>query len=626
MKRFTLLLLSFSLVLSLAAPAGAVFASEGIVEKYEEDIKGAEQVEELVATVPSQGNETEEEAEVIEPAEASAEQQGSQNTQAKNLEPQDLVSDHVGEPLEYRNVVVTQVQTSGGSGRTGEELIEIRNNSSEDVDVTHWKIVSTNEEIVTILPEDNRPGHRVLLPAGASALFVTTAFRSAHTTQGQLFAADGVFANGKITNADGSVRLYDAAGSYVSGVAWGVGIAADGTPMSKLPSGGGIIERRVLSDEWHQDTRDNMADFVLASSLREEYEVGVLEERFDACMNIVGFQSRVPDGLYRDEVVGYCTDEPPSVNVCSGIIISEIGANSNEQFIEIHNSTDEVVVVGGCQLQTNRSTKTYVFADGEVVEPRGFLAIAVDESGLALTKTTQGTVYLLSSHGLHEVDSQSYSSLSQDTSWSLVDGVWYQTYAITPGTANIYKKYLPCEEGYWRNEETGRCNKTIEAVVTVDCGEGRERNPATGRCRNIPTDKELAPCKDGQYRSEETNRCRSIATTAASVLKPCADDQFRNPATNRCKKIASTEELADCGEGRERNPETNRCRNVLSTAMPTAAFAPEAVTQTAQSMLGWWALGGVTLVALGYAGWQWRFEVSRALRRIGQVFSAGPKP
>ncbi len=401
---------------------------------------------------------------------------------------------------------------------------------------------------------------------------------------------------------------------------------------------------------YYRDTNDNKTDF-LTGVVRSTYKTGNTIEKFDACLNITGWQTVVPEGLYRDQLTGNCTDTLPNVNLCKGVVISEIAANVGEQFIEIHNTTNQAIDLSGCQLQTNRNKKTYVFSEGIAIDTNRFIAIRVEDSGLTLTKTTEGTVYLVSSDGLNEVDSQSYKNLAQNSSWSLVEGAWLQTYKLTPGEANVYEKYLPCEEGYWRNEETGRCNKDAEVSALVDCGEGRERNQVSGRCRNIPMEKEYAPCKDdqyrseetnrcrsiavagstlkpckeGQYRSEETNRCRSIASAAASVPKPCADAQFRNPETNRCKKIASADELTDCGEGRERNPATNRCRNIVASTAPAIGFSPEKVQQVAGATWGWWVFGGVSMLALGYAGWQWRWELKQLAIRARSVFARSDK-
>jgi hypothetical protein len=106
-------------------------------------------------------------------------------------------------------------------------------------------------------------------------------------------------------------------------------------------------------------------------------------------------------------------------------------------------------------------------------------------------------------------------------------------------------------------------------------------------------------------------------------LKPCADNQFRNPDSGRCKRIASSDELAlaDCGEGRERNPETNRCRNIKTiTSIPEAAFAVESVKDTAQAFVGWWALAGIGLLALGYGVWEWRRELGVLFGKLTAFF------
>lgn len=134
----------------------------------------------------------------------------------------------------------------------------------------------------------------------------------------------------------------------------------------------------------------------------------------------------------------------------------------------------------------------------------------------------------------------------------------------------------------------------------------------------------LAPCKEGQYRSEETNRCRSIASEA-TVVAPCDDDEERNPATNRCRKIVSlaSQQLAACKEGQERNPETNRCRNVLASTPSDAAFAVQTVGETGKAFMGWWALGGVGVLALGYGIWEWRSELVGVLQKVGTFFTSG---
>jgi len=132
----------------------------------------------------------------------------------------------------------------------------------------------------------------------------------------------------------------------------------------------------------------------------------------------------------------------------------------------------------------------------------------------------------------------------------------------------------------------------------------------------------LTPCKEGQYRSEETNRCRSLGSVTA--VAPCDDDEERNLATNRCRKIATaaSQDVTPCKEGQERNPTTHRCRNMTSGAPSDAAFAINAAQDTGKAFIGWWALGGVGIVALGYGVWEWRQEAMMAIRKASSFFTS----
>lgn len=189
---------------------------------------------------------------------------------------------------------------------------------------------------------------------------------------------------------------------------------------------------------------------------------------------------------------------------------------------------------------------------------------------------------------------------------------------VEPGDNTYSEPTKQCDEGWYLYEPTGRCRKVVQTAEKAPCKDGQYRSEETGRCRNIAlAGSTLKPCREDQYRSEETNRCRSIASTAASTLKPCADDQFRNPLTNRCKKIASVDDiLAPCKDGWERNAETNRCRKVRTATVPLADFPIQESSEAVQSLIGWWLAGGVAMIALGYAVWEWRSEIYSKWRQL----------
>ena len=278
----------------------------------------------------------------------------------------------------------------------------------------------------------------------------------------------------------------------------------------------------------------------------------------------------------------------PPANYCDGVKLSEIGANLNEQFIELVNTSEQPVNLNGCQLMTNRSATKYFAFDDETLAPGAFQVVKLSDTTLTLTKTTSGTVYFYGSDGELELDSTSYVDLAKDTSWAMIDGVWAQTYVVTLGTANVYQEYASCEDGYYRNLETGRCNKVVVATGLAACPAGQYRNQTTNRCRKLEATSTLAACKEGQERNPETNRCRKIATTA-STLKPCA-------------------------EGYERNAETNRCRKIVATTTGKFAVEPGSPSNTGTHMIV--AAVGVLVATIGILLFQYRMEIGQLARRL----------
>lgn len=302
------------------------------------------------------------------------------------------------------------------------------------------------------------------------------------------------------------------------------------------------------------------------------------------------------------------------LNKCEGLKLSEIASNVDEQFIEIINSGEKTVITMGCKLTVGDSG-VHENIGGIELNPGEFLVIKIKNTKLKLPKT-KGKVYLLDEDGSKIDAAAEYSSMPKGSSWSSVDNEWTRTFAITEGAANIFKEYPDCQNGYERNV-LGRCVKIAIPPVESPCPVGQYRHPDTRRCRKIEATKTITPCKDGYYRSEETGRCRSIASAAAKTLKPCPEGQFRNSATGRCKKIASTDDIAkECPEGFERNPQTKRCRKIKSANMPTVSSAATEVKQVAGATWGWWVFGGVSLLAVGYGVWQWRWEISQFVRKI----------
>ena len=457
------------------------------------------------------------------------------------------------------------------------KYIEIYNQTNQNVDLTGWKIeyyAGSGTKTVGKIFKDE-----VILANGFLVL-----------SNDKMLAGAIKFDNNLgLAQNDGSVVLSRSDGSVADTVGWGNNSKSAGSPIK----GGVKIVWRCFIGENIIDSKNNSTDF-LSSKGSDNQEIVPYSRP----------NCKTPDSK---------SESPKELNKCEGLKLSEIASNIDEQFIEIINSGEKTVITTGCKLTVGDSGVRENIGDIEL-NPGEFLVIKIKNTNLKLPKT-KGKVYLLDEAG-SKIDSAEYEKLAKSSSWSLIDDEWMQTFMITENSENIFKEYPDCQNGYERNA-LGRCVKIATPPVESPCPVGQYRHPETLRCRKIEAAKTITPCKDGYYRSEETGRCRSIASVAAKTLKPCPEGQFRNSATGRCKKIASTDDIAkECPEGFERNPQTKRCRKIKSANMPTVGSAATEVKQVAGATWGWWVFGGVSLLAVGYGVWQWRWEISQFVRKI----------
>jgi hypothetical protein len=462
-------------------------------------------------------------------------------------------------PLDLK---ISKVQI-GSVSSVREEFVELYNSSPNTVDLNGVQVVFTTTGMTTggrLLA--NITGETLLEGFGTYVLAFRGYFED---IKDQEFTVNTT--NGGSIGRNGTLALrYN--GAAIDTVGWGVTI------------GGGFEGRRILA-------------FVEGQVIARCVDQNTLIMR-DTEDNVTDFEFFDTELLPAQTVYCAVLENP---NLCgAGLRLNEIGANINDQFIEIKNNSEEYVSLFGCGVRTNRNSFVYWFEELELA-PGEILEVSVQGSGLTLTKTTTGTVEMLNELG-EVADSTTYSNMTADTSWALFDGGWRQTFAITPGEENVWEEFRPCAVGWFR-AETGFCRR----IATVA--------PAT-----------LADCGPGRYRSPETNRCRNIATARTSALTLCRPGQYRNPETNRCRRIPVATALAPCRPGQYRNPETNRCRNIRVNQGTGYGVEPSE-SHDASSFVGWVAFGGLALAGLAYVGFEFRREIARAGRKL--LWAAGRK-
>jgi hypothetical protein len=536
------------------------------------------------------------------------------------------------------DIMIYQVQAGGESNTitngfvtvpATREFISIYNNTDQEVDITDWCLLNKSDKPIVCF---NPPALNIFfhMPSYSYVTISSDNFASDHKYESDFIYTTINTSSGSIVAGSDAIKLVDANGALIDDLSW----------LSNLP--GSYLYQRNKEPLPSQKLIDtgSLNDFTKISSLvvpvnktLEEFEV------FDACRNIVGIQEMVPTGdevdvdgncapppvsvcpnldvLYTVLPVGYLLDENGNCqpDLCLNIVglqmaipdgmagdddgkclmrplplqITELfpnplGNDTGNEFIEIYNpNTVDIDLSGyGFYIDSDYIHK-YDFPTSAHIGPDQYLAFYNDDIRFTLTNTN-GLVRLVALNDLLIDETSTYKNASDNMAWDLINKTWQWTNQPTPNKINL-PSLVEAEP---------------EVVIPVST---------------------LVPCKDGQYRSEETHRCRNIIRDVADLM-PCAEGQERNPATNRCRSIATAvlgdSTLKPCDPGQERNPDTNRCRNVVAT-IPTADYAPEQVNVKNEDYTSWYIMGGLGLIAIGYGVWEWRIELGWVFRKLFKI-------
>jgi hypothetical protein len=506
------------------------------------------------------------------------------------LQPATAIALENPDETELPPVLISEVMTTGCGGvdlqasscteDAKEEFIELYNPNSEHLRMSDWKV-----EFLTSTHDGGPNPTRLIaslngwLLANSHMLLAYTGYEFTPYSADIYFGQGSNLASGLIAKGGGHIRIVDNAGKIVDQVGWGSAKSLGNWPKTSEISSGFSIKRILPGDPLY----DQMAyQFTAPTHPISPQGGGFLTD------------PGLDDGEDPDDEIPGDDPEDPGIT-CEGIVISELlpnpaGTDVSNEFIELHNPTDDFISLEGCVLQTTAGSKIHTFG-GIEIKPDQYRAFYDSETGLTLPNSNGGTVYLLSPSQV-ELDAITYpGGIADDVAWAWFgSNDWQITYIPTPGASNVKQATKPCPTGQVRSEETGRCRSIISAEST------------------------LKPCLPGQERNPDTNRCRSIAGSS-STLVPCKPGQERNPETNRCRAVASASTLKPCAPGQERNPETNRCRKIVTDNASQIADVKD-VESTTGNTSRWWLAGAAVLLAIGYGAWEWRHDIANRIARF----------
>ena len=489
------------------------------------------------------------------------------------------------------DVIITQIQ-AGAAGAPTQEFIVVYNNSPLEVDVSGWCL--TNKNNATIGCFTPSAGPALYIPGYKHAVVAsnTLPVNLASVVYEPLSQSSG-----SITGSVDKISLVDHRGIIVDQHSWTSPITS-GMHFARIAT-----QVRPTFTVYQVTEDDSASDWTIVPTTKmpkDEVKVEVIT--VDVCPNIEGDQQVVPSGMVLSEI-GECVDRIIITVNITEVFPNAPGSDTGKEFIELYNPNDFPVDLSDYRLYVGPQYENeYLFPLGTIIEPLSYKSFSNSDIPFSLLNTSS-KIALSLSDGTSISEVPAYQDPKEGQSWILIDGTWQYSTTPTPGSANV----------------AGIDGVQNVEVILQPCAANQYRSLETNRCRLISSSAgTIAACKDGQYRSEETNRCRNIATDA-KIITPCEEDEERNLETNRCRKIVTANSPTPCKEGQERSPDTNRCKTVKK--MPSSDYGVlGAKVESGGNWYAFAAIGGVLLIAIGYAVWEWHNEIGKFLQKVRKSF------
>jgi len=450
------------------------------------------------------------------------------------------------------------------------------NNSSFEADVTNWCL--TNKSAIKFACFAAASQDEIsIIPAYSYATIVSPkAVHNDNQANYSLIYEPSTGSSGSIVASADTVSLVDADNQLIDQFTWASSISSSQqwtrTKLSLLP---GFFIDTDASIDWQKVV---FSDFPLG-----QLQYRLLDPETPPEQPIEEPAEEPGEGPDTDP-----QPEAPLPATITELLPNALGTDTGNEFIEIYNPSKQFSIsLNGYKLAVGPVLEKVITLAEYILKPGEYKIFTNAELGYSLLNTSS-RVTLFMPNGDIASEVPMYSSPPDGESWALVDEVWQYSNQPTPGALNV---------GDLSNDDEDEA-ETLSSVTTTP-----------------------KPCAANQYRSTETNRCRLISSAASSTPAACKVGQLRNLETGRCKAITSTT-TTTCKEGQERNPETNRCRNVKQ--LSTATYAVKGATTKQQGGMGWYmwaAVGGIVLLIVGYAVWEWRDELKKLLEAIKMKFA-----
>lgn len=305
---------------------------------------------------------------------------------------------------------ISEVQLSGGEGKTDNDFVEIFNSSTQDVSLDGWRLSKKTES-----------GKEYSLRVFPNGMHIAAGkfFVWANSKDGFSGSLSADVASTATIAEDNTILLCHDVCIDADNVVDKIGIGSKSyeyeTSPAFVPMGGRSVARK-FNGGTIIDADDNASDFVLN------------------CTPSPGHQD-----------VSICKDKESETkqnwNGQSTVRFNEFLANPSgderqEEFIELYNFGETDADLSGWTIHDASKTGSFIFLDKRIVAAKGFVAVRRSEFSFSLNNGKESLSLIAPDNSV--VDVVTYDSAKEDVSWAHDGFAWRMTKHLTPGAENVF--------------------------------------------------------------------------------------------------------------------------------------------------------------------------------------------
>ena len=315
-------------------------------------------------------------------------------------------------------ILISELQTNGGTGHSNSEFIELYNPTDIDATLSGWKIQyhsSSNSDCINGWSSSPK----ILLPTPST--IKSHGFYLIAAT-GYLSIADLRFTAG-LSDSAGAIRVVRPDMTVSDGLAWGS--ASCGTGVSApSPTNGRSLERRPGEDAPLAgnsiNINDNFSDFSLRTTPEPQSLVSPVEDP-----PVVEPISTIIAPVYLPLKVTELLIDPVSP-----------ATDAHNEFIELQNPNLEPMNISGYTLKTPTSTFHLL---PSILAPGQFIVINSSASTISLSNNG-GNLQVLNPAGTLVDESAPWPKAIPGATWAVFSDGWAWTNKPTPAAVNIFEE------------------------------------------------------------------------------------------------------------------------------------------------------------------------------------------